>query len=182
MKQHVALHRDNFLDAFFAGREKLQHEQLWEVCLDELHMHQHCHKFDDSIWDLNNEHDLQVGKLKHKGSLHCFLCAMQGPDPREADVVDKEKLETVIPRDRGGTVPGTAWTFSPQQKSSYKGDCHKVLNLLNLLQWWKEQLLPNLHQPSITIMDNTKCHCACPEDAPKRKNACKKDWQKHLCK
>ena len=132
-------------------------------------MHQHCHKFDDLIWDPNDEQDPQVGKLKHKGNQCCFLCASQGPNPREADVVEKEKLEGAIPQDRRGIVPGTVWTFSPQQKSPHQGDHHKVFNSNDFMEWWKEQLLPNLHQPSIIIMDNAKYHCAYPDDVPKGK-------------
>ena len=93
MKQHVAFHRDYYLAAFFANREKPQHEWLREVYLDESYTHQHCHKFDDSIWNPNDEQDLQVAKLKHEGNLHCFLCAMQGPDPREADVEERRSLK-----------------------------------------------------------------------------------------
>ena len=36
-------------------------------------------------------------------------------------------------------------------------------------------------EPSIAMMDNTKCHCTHPNDVPKGKNACKKDWQECLC-
>ena len=147
--------------------------------LDESYIHQHCHKFDDSIWDPNDEQDVQVGKLKHKGNCYCFLCAIQGPDPHEAEVTDKEKLETLHLQDCGGIVPGSVWTFSPQQKSLNKGDCHKVFNSSNFLQWWKEQLLPNLKQPSLIIMDNEIHHCAYPNDVPKGHTK-KADWQGYL--
>ena len=119
-------------------------------------------------------------------SNHPFVCQAQSKKSLlcrrscQTDVVDKEKLEGAIPQDRGGMAPGTVWTFSPQQKSLHQGDCHKVFNSNDFMEWWKEQLLPNLHQPSIVIMDNAKYHCAYPDDVPKGKNARKKDWQECL--
>ena len=112
MKQHVALHHDCQVSlCIFSNRETNPCQCLREVYLDKSKIHQHCHKFDDSVWDPNDEQDVQVSKLKHKGNWCCFLCAIQEPDPREAKVTDKDKLEDAIPKDRGGIVPGTVWTF-----------------------------------------------------------------------
>eukprot|EP00977_Amphora_coffeiformis_P030312 scaffold46135_cov458-Amphora_coffeaeformis.AAC.1 len=64
------------------------------------------------------------------------------------------QLAQLLPVDRGGVVAGTVWSFCPQQKKLHKGDYHKVFKSTNFLQWWRDQLLPNLKQPSLIIMDN----------------------------
>ena len=140
-----------------------------EVYLDESYIHQHYHKNDDSCWDPNDEQDIQVGKAPAKGNRYCFLCAIQGPNPRvftpddsendrDARLLDKLKLDQLGMADRGGIVDGSVWAFCPQQKKQHKGDYHKVFNAENFVQWWKDQLLPNLTQPSLIIMDNASYH------------------------
>jgi transposase len=176
MKAHVALHRDIFLKKFFANRSLPKETRKREVYLDESYIHQHYHKCDDSCWDPNDEQDLQIGKRPAKGNCYCFLCAIQGPDPRvfdeqntytkEEKEVAKEVLSTLQPKERGGVVEGSVWAFCPQQKKMHKGDYHKVFNAKNFTQWWKDQLLPNLTQPCIIIMDNASYHKAYPDDFP----------------
>ena len=174
MKEHIAAKRDKYLIEFFANRSLPPETQLREVYLDESYIHQHYKKDVDSLYDPNDEQDLQVGKDKNKGNRYCFLCAIQGPNPRvftssegeDGRLLDKLKLNELEPDDRGGVVAGTVWSFCPQQKNMHKGDYHKVFNSTNFLQWWRDQLLPNLKQPSIIIMDNAKYHCTYPADVP----------------
>jgi len=115
MKEHVAIKRDLYLSAFFANQALPAQERLREVYLDESYIHQHYKKDADSIWDPNDDQDLQVGKLPNKGNRYCFLCAIQGPNPRvfdysdivkdeEARLMDKLTLVDLIPTDRGGVV------------------------------------------------------------------------------
>ena len=142
--------------------------------MDESYIHQHYKKNVDSLFDPNDEQDLQVGKEKNKGHRYCFLCAIQGPNPKvftsnmgeDGRLLDKLQLADLQTEDRGGVVPGSVWTFCPQQKKLHKGDYHKVFNSTNFLKWWSDQLLPNLHQPSLIIMDNAKYHCTFPDDVP----------------
>ena len=174
LKEHIAAKRDKFLIEFFANRSLPQETQLREVYLDESYIHQHYKKNTDSLYDPNDEQDLQVGKEKNKGHRYCFLCAIQGPNPRvftsnmgeDGRLLDKLQLADLQSTDRGGVVPGSVWTFCPQQKKLHKGDYHKVFNSTNFLKWWNDQLLPNLHQPSLIIMDNAKYHCTFPDDVP----------------
>ena len=144
--------------------EKDPSKRLREVFLDESYIHQHYHKFFDSLWDPNDEQDLQIGKDANKGNRYCFLCAIQGPNPRvfqpdngananDAKLLDKLKLSQLEKKDRGGVVPGTVWTFCPQKKEHHQGDYHKVFNSSNFMAWWKDQLLQNLTQPSLIIME-----------------------------
>ena len=182
MKEHIALHRDLYLKAFFANRELPPAEQLREVYLDESYIHQHYKKSNDSIWDPNDDQDVQFGKDKNKGNRYCFLCAIQGPNPQvfqpsdtecnnaEAKLFDKMTLSTLPKEDRGGVVPNTVWAFCPQQKKMHKGDYHKVFNSTNFLQWWNDQLIPNLKHSSFIIMDNAKYHKTYTDDYPNSKS------------
>jgi transposase len=104
------------------------------------------------------------------------LCAIKAPNPakfqptftgdNEGKLFDKLRLDELDPVDRGGVVPGSVWSFSPQQKSMHRGDYHKVFNSNNFIAWWTDQLLPNLTQPSFIVMDNAGYHCKYPEDVP----------------
>ena len=112
------------------------------------------------FWDPNDDKDLQVGKTMHKGRRYCFMAAIQGADPR---VEPPNRSDS----EKAGLVPGTFWAFCPQKKTDHTGDYHKVFNGSNFVNWWKTQLLPNLHQPSIIYMDNAKYHKTLPSHAPK---------------
>ena len=182
MKEHITLHRDLYLKAFFENRALPADQQLREVYLDESYIHQHYKKTNDSVWDPNDDQDIQYGKEKNKGNRYCFLCAIQGPNPRafqptdtecnneEAKLFDKMTLSTLPKNDLGGVVPGTVWAFCPQQKKLHKGDYHKVFKSTNFMQWWNDQLIPNLQHPSIIIMDNASYHKAYPDAYPTSKS------------
>lgn len=81
---------------------------------------------------------------------------------------DERRLSLLAEKDRGGVVPGTVWTFCPQQGQKMPtGDYHNVFNSGKFLPWWKTQLLPNLSQPSLIIIDDAKYHCKYPDDIPR---------------
>ena len=179
LKEQLTVQRDLYLKAFFTNRELPANERLREVYLDESYIHQHYKKTQDSLWDPNDDQDIQFEKEKHKGNRYCFLCAIQGPNPlvfepsdvagtdAEAKLLDKLKLSTLEKKDRGGIVPNSVWSFCPQQKKDHKGDYHKVFKADNFEQWWRDQLIPNLHQPSIIIMDNASYHKGYVDKYPK---------------
>jgi transposase len=178
-KPELEAERDYYLKEFFTNRLRCEQmhsvpvvQGLREVYLDESYIHHHYHRFDDSLWDPSDDQDVQVGKMKHKGSRYCFLAAIQGADPRVKDPVAKEA--------KGGLVPGSLWTFCPQAKKDSTGDYHKVFNSSNFIKWWKVQLLPNLHQPSLIMMDNAKYHKTYPADVPKISGARKARVQEYL--
>ena len=66
-----------------------------EVFLDESYIHQHYNRNnDDSIWDLNNEQNVQRSKAPQNGKLYCFLCAIPGLAPEfDHDADEKDVLE-----------------------------------------------------------------------------------------
>jgi hypothetical protein len=162
MKKEVMLHKHRYLQAFFAIRNEPSEARLREVMMDESYIHQHYHRFNDSIWDPNDDQDVQISKAPSKGSRYCFAAAIQGPDPRVA--VGQETTEVTA---KAGLVPGSVWAFCPQKKGDHTGDYHKVFHGGNFVEWWKGQLLPNLHQPSLIMLDNAAYHLVKDDGVPK---------------
>ena len=152
------LKRHQFLREFFANRALPPGERLREVYLDESYIHEHYNRMNDSIWDPNDDQDIQLGKDKHKGRRYRFLCAIQGPNPASTD--------DTLPSNKARLVPGSIFAFCPNNTKDQKGDHHKVFNGDNILTWWSEQLLPNLQEPSIIILDNAPYHLVYGNDFP----------------
>ena len=157
-EDEVLLLLPQFLREFFANRALPPGEWLREVYLDESYIHEHYNRMNDSIWDPNDDQDIQLGKDKHKGRRYSFLCAIQGPNPASID--------DTLPSNKARLVPGSIFAFCPNNTKDHKGDYHKVFNGNNFLTWWSEQLLPNLQEPSIIILDNAPYHLVCGNDVP----------------
>ncbi|KAG7371863.1 DDE superfamily endonuclease [Nitzschia inconspicua] len=151
-KKSVLLQKEHYLRAFIANREASAEDRLREVYLGESYIHEHYHRNDDSLWDPNDDQDIQYSKAPAKGKRYFFAAAIQGPDPRvvQHDGLAKER--------KAGLVPNTLWVFRPQNRGANTGDYHKVFDGENFVNWWKTQLLPNLHQPSLIMMDNASYH------------------------
>jgi transposase len=178
-KDALIVERDLYLRAFFDNRTRCERmlsvpviKGLREVYLDESYIHHHYHRNDDSCWDPNDDQDIQVGKAPAKGNRYCFLAAIQGADPRVKD--------PLLPEEKAGMVVGSLWAFCPQRKGDHKGDYHKVFNSKNFIEWWKQQLLPNLKQPSLILMDNAKYHKTYPSSVPKVSQIRKAAIQEYL--
>ena len=150
MKESVILHKHYYLQQFWKNRNLPPDQRKREVMLDESYIHQHYHRNDDSLWDPSDEQDVQIGKSPAKGRRYCFAAAIQGPNPLVEDPVE--------PKDKAGLIEGTVWAFCPQVKKDHQGDYHKVFNGENFVAWFRDSLLPNLHQPSLIMMDNAKYH------------------------
>jgi hypothetical protein len=81
------------------------------------------------------------------------------------------------PEDKAGLVPGLIWAFCPQKKGDHLGDYNKIFNGDNYITWFRDQLISNLHQPSLTkMLDSVAYHCVSGEGLPKwhrmKKNKC----------
>jgi hypothetical protein len=152
--------KHHYLRTFFANRAKPPGERLREVYTDESYIHEHYHRNEDSLWDPNDDQDVIYQKEKHKGRRYCFCAAIQGPDPRVVVEAHQE------PEDKAGMVPGSIWAFCPQKKSNHQGDYHKVFNGTNYIAWFCDQLIANLHQPSLIMLDNAAYHCVHGPDVP----------------
>jgi transposase len=169
-KESVLIHRNKYLRALFENRAKPPGERMREVYLDESYIHEHYHRNDDSLWDPNDDQDVTFAKAPAKGRRYCFLAAIQGPCPLlvAGDPVTSEE--------KAGLVAGSVWAFCLRQKRGHQGDYHKVFNGENFVQWWKDQLLPNLKQPSIIYLDNAKYHLVYGDHVPKASK-----MHKHEC-
>ena len=162
-KTHVVIALQTYLQEYFANRALPSDQRLREVYLDESYIHHHYRRDDDSLYDPNDEQDIQVGKSPAKGRRYCFAAAIQGPDPR---VVNPNDPNTPL-ESKAGLVPGSFWRFCPQSTAQTGDDYHKAFNSTNFIAWWKTQLLPNLKQPSLIIMDNASYHMMRAEGTPK---------------
>ena len=171
-KESIVLHRQIYLQRFFKNRAEQPLLRLREVMLDESYIHQHYHRNDDSIWDPGDEQDVQMSRAPAKGRRYCFAAAIQGPNPSINN--------PVLAVDKAGLVAGSVWAFCPQKSGDHKGDYHKVFNGENFTTWWKEQLLPNLHQPSLIMLDNAKYHCIYGSHIPKIHRMKKQDCINYL--
>jgi hypothetical protein len=132
---------------------------LREVYADESYIHKHYHRNDDSLWDPNDDQDVIYQKEKHKGHHYCFCAAILGPNPR----VEATEAEV---EDKAGQVPGSIWAFCLQKKGDHLGDYHKVFNGTKYIAWFCNQLIANLHQPSLIMLDNEAYHCVYGEGVP----------------
>ena len=172
MKESVLLHKHRYLTTFFANRALNAEECKREVMMDESYIHEHYHRNNDSVWDPNDDQDIQFGKAPAKGRRYCFAAAIQGPNPRVSDAV--------LNQDKAGLVPGSVWAFCPQKAKDHGGDYHKVFNGQNFVKWWKEQLLPNLKQKSLIMLDNAKYHKVYGDQVPKVYKLKKQELQEYL--
>ena len=173
IKRNIIVSRDTYLLKLFANKSLPPKEQFREVYLDESYIHQHYHRFDDSVYDPNNDQDLQTKKMPSKGHRICFAAAIQGPNPR----IKTPKLKKDLP----GLVPNSLWHFQPQSLKK-TADYHKAFNGSNFGQWFQKTLLPNLKQPSIIMMDNAKYHVAYGDDVPRWSKLKKQECRDYLDK
>ncbi len=141
--------RNRYLRVLMQNRTKPERERFREFYLDKSYIHQHFSRLGFSVWDPNDSEDRPV-KVPQKGNRFCFCAAIQ------------ESIED----EPAGSVPGSAWIFSPQDKSGHKGDYHRNFNGANFLSWFSNSLLPNLSRPSMIILDNAKYHKVLPESTP----------------
>lgn len=151
--------RDRYLRRLIENRALPPEERKREVYLDESYIHQHYKwKPKECLYDPNDDQDIQVSKAPEKGERYCFLCAIQSASPSPRGRASE---------DTAGMVPMSLWAFSPTRKQDHRGDYHKVFKGPNFIQWWRDQLLPNLNDPSIIIMDNASYHCTYADRVPK---------------
>ncbi|XP_047539029.1 uncharacterized protein LOC125072442 [Vanessa atalanta] len=75
-----------------------------------------------------------------------------------------------------GFVPNALLLFSTKSKSA---DYHHDMNSQNFNKWLTEKLIPNLHKPSVIIMDNASYHTVQKNKTPTMTNR-KADIQKWL--
>ena len=78
LRADIAVKRDVYLQEFFGNRSLSKEQRLREVYLDELYIHEHYHRFEDSLWDLTDDQDVKVWKNETQGTSLLLPCS----DPR----------------------------------------------------------------------------------------------------
>ncbi|EGD82509.1 hypothetical protein PTSG_03158 [Salpingoeca rosetta] len=102
----------------------------------------------------------QHGNMPQQSSRKCGRCKQPGHTRRTCPVADDD-----LPQQQ--QQPKQRRARSKAQRGAFHtGDYHKAFNAQNFLGWFKEALLPNLHQPSLIIMDNAAYHRTLPADTP----------------
>lgn len=165
--EHIAM-RHFFLRCIKDNFSKPSHEQKRLVFTDESYLHHHYNRYEESVYDPNDEQDEQV-RMQHKGKRFCFVSAIQSANP-------------VSPQtDPASIVSDSTWVFCPQGGAdTHRGDYHKHFNASNYIKWWKTQLIPNLNRPSLILIDNAKYHKCRSQDTPKPHKMRKADIQNEL--
>ena len=65
------------------------------VYMDESYIHKNYHRHDDSIFDPNDEQDLET-KAQHKGKRYCFIAAIIDDDRRPEVMAIPEEIRLAI--------------------------------------------------------------------------------------
>ncbi|EGD80879.1 NOTCH2 protein [Salpingoeca rosetta] len=102
------------------------------------------------------EEDLPQQPQKQPSTRKCGRCKQPGHTRKKCPVADEDLPEQ--PQQQQGRPR------KPPRGSFHTGDYHKAFNSDNFISWFKDALLPNLHQPSLIIMDNAAYHCTLPPD------------------
>lgn len=131
--EHIAW-RNHYLRALSENRSQPSHLRLQEIYTDESCIHHH-HRLEH----INLFHPSQKKDYKspYKGKRFCFIAAIRG---------------------NVKTYANSFWVFCLKEGSKHKGDYHKGFNSSNYIEWFSNQLLPNLHEPSSLILDNVAYH------------------------
>lgn len=136
-------------------------------------MHQNYARHDDSLFDPNDEQDLQV-TVKHKGRRYCFIAAIIDADPL-VNETDRTKAQ------EAHLLHETLDIFEGSKKQTK--DYHGIFNG-DYFEQWMLTLLDALDKHSIKnayiVMDNAKYHCRPPPGTPT--GATKKGEMLEKCK
>ena len=124
LKPETISWRNSYIQALLQNRNLPENERYREVYSDELYVHQHYSRTDNSLYDPNDDQDLQVRKA-HKRRRIFFVVAIQASHCGSP----------------ASLVENSLWSFIPNQKNGHRGDYHKVFNSQNFATWFKNQLM-----------------------------------------
>ena len=126
------------------------------VYIDESYIHKNYHRHDDSIFDLNDEQDLET-KAQHKGKRYCFIAAIIDDDRRPEVMSIPEEIRPAI--HKAGLMHKTLDIFEGGKKQTV--DYHGMFNMAYFINWMKkllEALAARNVQNALIVMDNAKYH------------------------
>lgn len=150
-RQDIVLARSRFLRKMYALKQEESPRE--RIYLDETWVHQnHTQKY---IW----QHSDKSGGLKvptGKGG-RLIVCHAGGAN---------------------GFVPQCKWVFKSKKSTT---DYHSEMNSNSFKQWFSDDLLPSLEEPSVIIMDNAPYHSAQIDKVPciSWRKQCIQDWLKN---
>ena len=132
------------------------------VYMDESYIHKNYSRHEDSLFDPNDEQDLQV-KAQHKGERYCFIGAIITEDtclPSLPDNLKPESAKTHFMMDVYDIFKGGKQTK----------DYHGMFDGSYFIRWM-EKLLDTLDDygvgNAVIVMDNAKYHKTAPVGTPK---------------
>ncbi len=68
---------------------------------------------------------------------------------------------------RARLVSSSAWHFTPTSSKDYKRDYHKIVDSINYVHLFNNQLLPNIYKPASNFFENAYYHKSKLSDTPK---------------
>jgi hypothetical protein len=170
LREENARKRDVYLSTMMQVKDSKQRRVVY---LDESYVHHNYARHDDSLFDPNDEQDLQVA-VKHKGRRYCFIAAIVDADPT---IDDTNRTET----QQAHLLPETLDIFEGGKKQTK--DYHGMFNS-DYFERWMALLLDTLDARNIKnayiAMDNAKYHCRLPPGTPT--GATKKDAMLDKCR
>lgn len=151
-------------DAYLTKMMALRHAKKQRVVyLDESYVHHNYARHDDSLFDPNDEQDLQVA-VKHKGRRYCFIAAIIDAD---ASIEESERTDAQTAYLMDETLD--IFEGGKKQTKDYHG-----MFVSDYFERWMKKLLDTLDARGITnaciVMDNAKYHCRLPTGTPKGKS------------
>ena len=149
VKESYILWRNRYIMRLLKNRALLQNELYLEVYVDESYILHHYLVHTDSVFDPTDV-NYKEPQVKQKGRRYCICVAISGGGSNNIY----------------GLVPGSVWCCSPQSKEGHKGEYHRNFNSTNFTSWFRNQLLPNLHEPSLIVLDNASYHSHRPLSTP----------------
>ena len=135
------------------------------VYMDESYIHKNYQRRDDSLFDPNDEQDLET-KAQHKGKRYCFIAAIID-DSRSPDVMaipDDVRPDV----DKAGLMHETLDIFEGGKKQT--ADYHGMFDSVYFIKWMDKLLQALAHrnvENALIVMDNAKYHKCLPDGTPK---------------
>ena len=136
------------------------------VYMDENYLHKNYCRHDDSLFDPNDEQDLEV-KAQHKGKRFCFIAAIIEEDTHAAAPINGAADQDPNVH-KAGLLHDTLDIFEGGKKQTE--DYHGMFDTTYFIGWM-QKLLDSLDRRgiknAIIVMDNAKYHKTLPGNTPK---------------
>lgn len=164
LKEANLLARDTYVSRMVRENKRRKRRIVY---MDESYIHHHYCRHDDSLYDPNDDEDLQT-KARHKGSRYCFIAAIV-----DADHSVPEQVRT--PNQKAHLMSDTLHIFKGGSRSATKNkkptkDYHGMFDFVYFKDWMNKLLMALEQrgiQNAIIVMDNAKYHKNKPPDTPK---------------